>query len=338
MRKWAILLGTAAVAAGVAYQYVRSQPLPGNVFQIPPHFKLQSGETLDESAFIRYHTYGRLNANRSNVILVPACYAQRTDDPDLDSMVRTRFDLSKFFVVIVNLFGNGRSYSPTTPLTGAQYPKSNVKYHDNARAQRMMLQSLGVERIALIYGYSMGGMQALEWAVQFPDSIDRVVAVCASAKTGVANTRFLTSLHDALRSDPHAQLDPSNNRILGFSQKSYDGVLKFGHIFTDWIVGKDFWKLQAYRDFYVFSEAIWRKMFEWMFVYFKWDASEYYSISDTWLHGDVSNNEVFRGDLKAALGSIKAKVYMLPGTTDQYFVAGEIKQQAKLIPGKQLQS
>merc|ERR1740121_3607815 len=115
-----------------------------------------------------------------------------------------RFDTSRYFVVTVNMLGNGLSYSPTTP--GAKWPLCGLTYHDNAQAQRLLLASLGVERLALIYGFSMGAMLALEWAVQFPKQVSSVVAVCGSAKTCAANAYFLDTLEEALRADPHAEL------------------------------------------------------------------------------------------------------------------------------------
>merc|ERR1740129_313349 len=98
-----------------------------------------------------------------------------------------RIDSSKYFVVSVNLLGNGLSFSPTTlGGLGEWYPKTTVTYHDNARIQRRLLEELGVKRLKMIYGFSMGAMQALEWAVQFPDMVEGG-AYCTLAVTMISD-------------------------------------------------------------------------------------------------------------------------------------------------------
>eukprot|EP01047_Picozoa_sp_COSAG01_P009090 COSAG01_NODE_369_length_18046_cov_130.301443_5_plen_236_part_00 len=162
--------------------------------------RLLGGGELPPDAFLAYETYGTLNGDASNAILWVTCYGERHTDPSMAALLEPgpmqRFDTSRYFVVTVNMLGNGLSYSPTTPGSGAAWPHrgGGVRYHDNARAQRQLLRSLGVERLALIYGFSMGAMLALEYAVQFPAAVSAVVAVCGSAQTGPANRYFLDSL------------------------------------------------------------------------------------------------------------------------------------------------
>merc|ERR1712079_956730 len=63
-----------------------------------------------------------------------------------------------------------------------------------------------------------------------------------------------------------------------------------------------------------------------------WDAMEYYAVLQTWLSGDVAAGPEHGGDLGKALGAVQALVYLMPGSTDQYFVAEEIEEEARLIP------
>lgn len=302
-------------------------------FAVPSGFKLQNGEVLDDSAFVVYETYGTLNDSKSNALLCTACYAQRHYALEKFIGPGKRFDTSKYFVIALNLLGNGLSYSPTTPDTGNKYPRCTVTYHDNVKLQKMIVSDLGIKRLALIYGFSMGAMTAFEWAVQFPEMVAGVVAVAGSPKTGDANTKFIKTLHSDLKSDPTIVL--AGDRIASFKTYPKQGLTKFGHTYVDWMFSPGFWTNKLYQQFGFppeMSEEMVRDTMVSSFWLTNWDAMEYYVVSDTWLSGDVSNNDTFKGDLKKALGSITAKVYVMPGKTDQYFQSEEIALQTQDIP------
>jgi len=304
------------------------------IFHIPAGFRLQNGEMLHESAFLAYDTYGTLNSDKSNAILWTSCYKQR--HRQLEGNIGStqegkRFDSSQYFVICVDMIGNGGSYSPTTENTGQFYPGGTVTFHDNAKFQQQLVHSLGVKRLALIYGFSIGAMQALEWAVQFPDQVASVVACCGSAKCNESNAEFLKTLQSDLRKDPNAVVG-DNDRIQRFTQKPMEGLGNFAATYAKWIFSKDFFPAEHWRFWGLESEERFMRIWAGAWVH-DWDAMEYYAVSDTWLHGDVSNNDQFKGDLKKALGSIKAKVYLMPGSTDQYFRMDEVEAESKMIPG-----
>ena len=77
---------------------------------------------------------------------------------------------------------------------------------DNVRAQARLLDSLGLEQLALIYGYSMGAMQALHFGCLYPSRVQRIAAVCGSARCFEGNKEFLESLRAAASADPVASL------------------------------------------------------------------------------------------------------------------------------------
>jgi len=338
-------------------------------FQIPLGFVLQSGEKFDPNAFLAYETYGTLNAGRTNAILWPTCYFQRTSQQkrhigDASSREATfRFDSSKYFIITVNMFGNGLSFSPTT--SGAKWPKRGVTYNDNVRAQQLLLkQVFDIDRLALIYGFSMGAMFALEYCVHFPQQVTAAVAVCGSARCNPANHFFLQSLQMELKGHAKAEIDSETQRLIGFSgtARPQPALKRFAAIYSDWIF--DAPRLQneisdtsmggspnelrpsfaksLHGGGRVFPEKLhgapsvdeFSKGWEgsWCGEETGWDALEFYEVSDTWLRGDVSRNPAHNGDLKSALNSIEALVYFLPGSTDQYFRAEEIAEEAKHIP------
>jgi len=119
---------------------------------------LQSGLTL-RNAQLAYKTFGRLNQSRSNVIVYPTSYgAQHTD---IEWLIRPgrALDPDRYFIIIPNMFGNGLSSSPSNvgpPHDRGRFP--GVTAADNVRMQRRLLaERLDIERIALVYGWSMGG-------------------------------------------------------------------------------------------------------------------------------------------------------------------------------------
>ena len=132
-------------------------------------FELQCGITLP-SAKLVYQTYGALNSDQSNVVLYPTSYgAQHTD---VDWLIRPGgiLDPTKWFVIMPNMFGNGLSTSPSN-CKAAKASDFYFTHYDNVRAQRALLDSLGIEQLALVYGWSMGAQQGYHWGVLCPEQV-----------------------------------------------------------------------------------------------------------------------------------------------------------------------
>ena len=110
---------------------------------------------------------------------------------------------TRHFVVSVNLFGNGISSSPSntpSPCNAGNFPQ--ITFYDNIRAQhRLLTEALDVHRLALVAGWSMAGCQAFQWGAQYPDFVDAIVPICASAKTSEHNIVFLEGVKAALTAD-----------------------------------------------------------------------------------------------------------------------------------------
>ncbi|MFL6811619.1 MAG: alpha/beta fold hydrolase, partial [Bradyrhizobium canariense] len=147
---------------------------------------LRSGAVVP-SLKLAYKTYGTLSPDKDNVILYPTSFsAQHTDTEWLigpDGVL----DPTRYFIVIPNLFGNGLSSSPSN--TAAPFPI--VSYHDAVAVQhRLLADRFGVSKLALVYGWSMGGMQAYHWAALHPDMVERAAVVCGSARCAPYNYVF----------------------------------------------------------------------------------------------------------------------------------------------------
>lgn len=150
-------------------------------------FQLASGEQL-QAVTLRYALYGRLNRERNNAILV--CHALsgsvRTADwwPKMFGR-RGIFDLERDCVIGINVIGScygSTGPCSTNPRTGKPYGRSFplINVADMVRAQVEVLNLLGVERLHTVIGGSIGGMQALQWAIDFPHRVERCIAIGAA--------------------------------------------------------------------------------------------------------------------------------------------------------------
>ncbi len=169
---------------------------------------------------LRYETYGTLNPARSNAVLV--CHALNAshhvagtyaDQPRStgwwDNMVGPGkpVDTRRFFVIGVN--NPGSCFGSTGPMSvnpdtgrpyGAAFPVVTVE--DWVSAQARLADALGIERLAAVVGGSLGGMQALSWAIQYPHRIGNCVAIATTATLSAQNIAFNDVARSAIRSDP----------------------------------------------------------------------------------------------------------------------------------------
>ncbi len=169
---------------------------------------------------VAYETYGELNDERSNAIVV--CHALTGDahaaghhgDPDQpgwwDTMIGPGkpVDTDRYFVVSSNLLGgcNGTTGpSSTDPATGRPYglrfPQFTVR--DLVTVQRRLLTHLGVERPYGAIGGSLGGMQVLQWAIDHPGELEHAVLVCLSTRLSAQNIAFSSVARAAIMRDEH---------------------------------------------------------------------------------------------------------------------------------------
>jgi len=204
---------------------------------LPAPLALDCGRTL-HPVRIAYETYGTLSPARDNVILV--CHAlsgdahaagfAKTPPPEStrdgfgaedrdgtagrglgwwDGMIGPgkAFDTDRFFVVSTNLLGGCRGTtgpSSTNPATGNPYGSDFpvITVADMVRAERAFLSEIGIARLAAIAGGSLGGMQALEWAVLYPDQVDAIVVIASTAALQPQGVAWNAIARNAIMADP----------------------------------------------------------------------------------------------------------------------------------------
>ena len=144
--------------------------------------RLASGATI-ENCRIAYRTFGRLNAAHANAVLIPTWLLGRSED--WIGMVGENgwVDTTRFFTVVVDAFGNGRSSSPSNTPPEGRAAFRDLTIGDMVEAQhRLAVEILKLPRLHAVLGISMGGHQAFEWAVRYPNFVDAVVPVVGSPR------------------------------------------------------------------------------------------------------------------------------------------------------------
>jgi len=190
------------------------------VFDDGRPLKLVSGAELGPVE-VAYETYGELNADRSNAVFI--CHAlsgdahaaglHEGDDPRRpgwwDNIVGPGrpLDTDRFFVICANVLGGCKGTtgpSSVNPATGEpwglRFPLVQVR--DLVNVHRELLRELGIERLVAAVGGSLGGMQALQWAIDHPGEVDGAVIIAASARLTAQNIAFSAVAREAIMRDP----------------------------------------------------------------------------------------------------------------------------------------
>ena len=290
---------------------------------------LQSGRTA-RATRLAYQTYGSLNAERSNVILFMTPFGAHHTDIEWMVAPGKALDPTRYFIVVPNLFGNGLSSSPsnaTMPGNGSRWPQFTIT--DNVRVQkRLLLQTFGIERLALACGWSMGGIQAYHWAALFPDSVERLAVLCGSAKTAPHNQVFLEGVKATLTTDVHYQDGCFN----GFPER---GLRAMGRVYAGWAMSQTFYRDELWRQTGCSSLEDYL-VTVWEGNYLKRDPDNLLAHIWAWQNADISANELYQGDLKKALGAIKARALIMPGATDLYFQVEDNRREVAMMKNAEL--
>ena len=275
------------------------------------HIELQSGDVLSE-AKLAYRTYGRLNAAKNNVIVLPTFYTGTHRRNEGFFGAGRAIDPARHFIVSINMFGNGVSSSPSNtpkPFGGSRFPQ--ITLYDNVKCQhRLLIEKLGVKRIALVAGWSMAGCQSYQWAAQFPDMVSAILPFCASARTSPHNIVFLEGVKAAL------QADQAWNRG-EYTEPPVKGLKAFGRVYAGWAFSQTFYREKLHRKlgFETFEDLL----LDWEQDHLTWDANDLLAMLWSWQKGNIADNALYNGHFEEALGAIRAHAILVPCNQDLYF-------------------
>lgn len=289
---------------------------------------LQSGQTLS-GARLHYATYGSLNAAGDNAVLIPTYYTGTHSSNEAFFGPGRAIDTDKYFVVVPNLFGNGLSSSPsnsTSAESAAEFPL--VSIYDNVECQyRLLTEELGVERIQLAAGWSMGAIQVYHFAALYPQMVDNLVPFCGSARCSPHNDVFLQGVAAALKADSQY----SEGR---YSSPPVNGLKAFARVYCGWAYSQNFFRQHMYKELgFSDIESLLR---DWEQDHLDWDANNLLSKIATWRSADISRHDQFGGSFESAMQAITARTIVMPCNTDLYFPVEDSRIEVSLMRDAEL--
>lgn len=286
---------------------------------------LQCGLTLRD-AKLAYKTFGTLNADKSNVIVYPTWYSGQHYDNEWLIGSGMGLDPDKYFIIIPNMMGNGLSSSPSNtpqPYDKSRFP--HVTFYDNVAMQhRLVTEQFGIEKIALVIGWSMGAGQTYQWAVSYPEMVERILPFCGSARTSLHNIVFLEGVKFAI------QTDAAWNEGW-YAEQPMKGLRAVGRVYAGWGLSQAFYREKLYEPMGYSSLEDFLVGF-WEGFFLKKDANNLLAMLWTWQNGNIGNTPGFDGNFEQALASIKAKAVVMPGQTDLYFPPEDNEYEVKHMP------
>jgi homoserine O-acetyltransferase len=307
-------------------QTTPAKPEPVEHTFVIHNFHTESGVTLPEAKVV-YGTYGHLNTAGDNAILLPSHYMADMRGYDWLIGPGKALDPARQFLITSELFGNGRSSSPSNtpePFHGPRFPVTTIR--DNVEAVHQLLtRELGVRHLAAVIGFSMGAQQAFQWAVSYPDYMDRIVATSGTAKTYGHGIVRLESEITALTTDEAFQGGD-------YKQEPVKGIQAFSLVWTAWLFSQEWWRQELWK-----SDEPAGTTFAQVVDHYKTnfipgaDANNLILQMHTWEQHDVGTTPGFGGDLGKALGSIRAHVLYMPSATDLYFPVEDARYEAPYI-------
>ncbi len=306
-----------------------AQPTPDDPVQhefVITGFATESGVVLPEARIV-FGTYGTLNAAGDNAVLLPSHYMADMHGYEWLIGPGKALDPAKLFLVTSELFGNGRSSSPSNtpePFHGPRFPVTTIR--DNVAAvHSMLVEQLHVQHLRAVIGFSMGAQQALQWAVSYPDFMDRVVASAGTAKTYGHGIIRLDGQIAALTLDPTFQGGD-------YTAQPSRGIEATALVWLGWLYSQEWWRRELWRPEFPLGTTLGQAVDHTKAEFFAGaDANNLILQMRTWQAHDVGGTAPFGGDLEAALRSIKAPVLYMPSETDLYFPVEDARFEAQFI-------
>ncbi|KAL9110738.1 MAG: hypothetical protein Q9227_004730 [Pyrenula ochraceoflavens] len=298
-----------------------------------PSFKFTSGLTLPNVKV----AYKQLNPTGTKVALIPTCYGgfinytgTFTSTTPLGEPATVKPGaLDSWRIVLVAMFGNGESESPSTR---PDFPKEIV-YDDLIHAQySLVTEHLGIKHLDAVIGFSMGGQQAYYWAAMYPDFVSAAVPICSSARTSPHNIAFLEGPIAALTQS--ADYADGQYRAKGIEPER--GLVAFGRVYAAWLTSAEWYQKELWKEMLGNKDAT---LEDWIREFsegnLSWDAEDHLCLARMWQKGDIGKINGKQRDYREVLRDVvKAKVLVMPCTTDQYFRVEAGEEEAKALGKK----
>lgn len=304
-----------------AYAHTPTQPAHQSYAE--GDFQLENGSVIRDFN-LSYVTHGKLNADKSNAILMVTAIGGNHHRIDYLIGPGKALDTDKYFIICTDAIGNGLTTSPSNSKLqpNVSFPEFNMR--DMVNSQYKLVHELfGIKKLVSVVGASMGGMQALQWAVSYPDMMKSIVPIVPLAKTPAWTTGILEMLRQSIMADP------------AYAGGKYTKPVEQGmKLWSGWLSGVIV-RTPAYQNrgestpastiaaLKKIQDGGWTRM----------DANDWIWQSRAYDAHDVGQTKGFNGNTDAALKSIRARTLILGGTGDLLNPESDALHTAKTIRG-----
>lgn len=291
------------------------------------NFQLTSGYTIP-NARLAYTTHGTLNAARDNAILFPNFLAGSDEALEIYIGEEMALDPSKYFIILPGQFGNGYSSSPSNtppPHDRGAFPPISIA--DDVIAQhRLLTEHFGIERLALVLGWSVGALQTYEWAVRFAPMLERMMSIAGAPRPSPWTLLWLrTVIEEPIVTDP-----AWNNGFYANASDVQAGLRRQGHCMALTLPPLSYYHGEVLQSLgFASVQDFVRGFFEGFML--PQDPNNLLIQARKALTADPSGG----GDMAEALGRITAKTLIFGFTGDVMFPPGDCRFDAERIPGAQ---
>ncbi len=290
-------------------------------------FTFRSGEVVNDFR-VSYVTHGTLNAARDNVVLAMQHFIG--DHHDLDFLIGPgkALDPERWYIVAPDFIANARlrqdlTSGPTNSGLRMEFPRLTTR--DLVEADvRLLRDYLGIERVRIAIGASMGAMKAYQLAVSHPGYVDAIIPIAGSPVTNPQTRAQLRNMMRIVALDPGWYGgDYETNPVNGINT-ALTTLVPWWHTY-EWFEG-NLSTPAAYRDWELLWREIWNNLAP-------QDARDVYYQLIAWAEFDIGDSSGFDGDAAAALASIRARTLILAAPGDMLVRTAEIGFAADAIPG-----
>jgi homoserine O-acetyltransferase len=280
--------------------------------------KLENGQTLRDCK-VAYRTFGELKPDKSNAVLFPTWFSGSS--ADLAPLIGPGklIDSSRYYVIAVDALANGVSSSPTNSAAQPRMQFPRISIRDMVMSQHELLtRSLQIPHLKAVMGISMGGMQTFQWALSFPDFMDKVIPIVGSPQLAPYDLLLWQANLDAIQKDPEWKNgDYRDEPVLPAVQELADLELTTPEQYNQSTTRKQFFESIGKRTVPVFGAA-----------------NRVIQLQAMMGH-DVSTP--FGGLMDKAAGAVKAKMLVIVNAHDHMVTPGPATQFAKLAHAQLLE-
>jgi homoserine O-acetyltransferase/O-succinyltransferase len=304
-----IVVASLAIAGAPAPRPEKSGPhTPEHQIASLGNFRFENGETIDELK-VSYVAYGKLNAARDNAVLALQHFTGDHHDNEFLIGPGKAFDPEKYYVIATDFLANAKlrqdlTTGPTNSGLKMRFPRITARDWVNADV-KLVKEYLGINHVVAAVGASIGGINAFQLAVSYPDFVSTIVPMAASPQTNPQTRMVLRHVRDVIALDP------------GWYSGMYDVNPATGLRIALMELSPWWRSPQWYMDSLTTSEKLRNYEATWQSIWSGLDARDVFYELDGWSEFNIGDTPGFNGDAKTALTAIKARTLLIGVKEDQ---------------------